>query len=527
MCIKKTKIPAASLHVCWTFPRVFQTHIPSILPQAFVVSGSGSAGFRTRTFDKEKNNVSFSAFRRLAGVLALTALPAAAHAAGLNGAELSLPWAIPFAGVLLSIALCPLLVPHFWHHHFGKVAFFWALCCIVPLCMYAGLDVGGHEVIHVYLADYVPFIIFVGALFIAAGGIHVHGTFVGRPVVNTFLLGLGAVLANFMGTTGAAMLLIRPLIQANEGRTKKLHTFIFFIFLVANVGGALTPLGDPPLFLGFLKGVSFFWTAQHLIVPWLFTVSILLAIYFAIDSFMFRKDVAAGFEAPKEKKAIGIDGGINILFLAFIIGAVLMSGFWHSGIVYEFLGVHFALESICRDAIFIVTAGLSLAFTPKATREANHFTWDPILEVAKLFFGIFGCIVPVLAMLRAGMDGVFAPLVSLVTFADGTFNNTVFFWLTGSLSAFLDNAPTYLAFFNLAGGDPVVLMTQDAHTLMAISMGAVFMGAVTYIGNAPNFMTVAICHERGIKMPSFFGYMLWSVGILFPVFFVMDMIFLA
>ena len=293
-----------------------------------------------------------------------------------------------------------------------------------------------------------------------------------------------------MGTTGAAMLLIRPLIGANENRRRKVHTFIFFIFLVANVGGALTPLGDPPLFLGFLKGVSFFWTLEHLMLPWLVTCAILLAVYFAIDSFMFSRDVKDGFKAPEEKQAIGVH------------------------------------EGVLRDALFIVISGASLLLTTKATREANHFSWDPILEVAKLFFGIFCCIVPVLAMLRAGHDGHFAPLVALVTNADGSFNNTFFFWLTGMLSAFLDNAPTYLAFFNLAGGDPTVLMGEGAKTLMAISMGSVFMGAVTYIGNAPNFMTVSICNERGIKMPTFFGYMLWSVTLLFPTFFLMDMLFL-
>lgn len=462
--------------------------------------------------------------RSLAAIGAL--LPAASFAAGLNGAELGLAWAVPFAGILLSIALFPLFAPHFWHHNFGKIAVFWALCCAVPLMGFLGVRTGLDAIIHILLVDYVPFLIFVGALFIVAGGIHVRGTFVGRPIVNAGFLALGAVLANFMGTTGAAMLLIRPLIQANEGRKRKLHTFIFFIFLVANVGGALTPLGDPPLFLGFLKGVSFFWTAEHLLLPWLLTCAILLAIYLAIDSVMFKKDVADGFKAPEDTKPFGIDGGINILFLGFIIGGVLLSGFWRSSSELTVLGVHFAYESLARDAIFIVTAGLSLALTAKATREANHFTWDPILEVAKLFFGIFCCIVPVLEMLRAGNDGAFAPLVSLVTFEDGTFNNTVFFWLTGTLSAFLDNAPTYLAFFNLAGGDPTVLMTEDAQTLMAISMGSVFMGAVTYIGNAPNFMTVAICHERGVKMPTFFGYMLWSVGILFPTFFLVDMLFL-
>lgn len=261
-------------------------------------------------------------------------------------------------------------------------------------------------------------------------------------------------------------------------------------------------------------------------LPWLVTCAILLAVYFAIDSFMFSRDVKDGFKAPEEKQAIGVDGGINILFLAAIVGTVLMSGFWRSGVDFTFLGVHFSLEGVLRDALFIVISGASLLLTTKATREANHFSWDPILEVAKLFFGIFCCIVPVLAMLRAGHDGHFAPLVALVTNADGSFNNTFFFWLTGMLSAFLDNAPTYLAFFNLAGGDPTVLMGEGAKTLMAISMGSVFMGAVTYIGNAPNFMTVSICNERGIKMPTFFGYMLWSVTLLFPTFFLMDMLFL-
>ena len=469
--------------------------------------------------------------RRLGALLAAAPLcalfPAAASAAGLDGSSLSLGWAIPFAGILLSIALCPLFLPRFWHNHFGKVSVFWALCCAVPLCVLIGFEIGIDAIIHVLLADYVPFIIFVGALFIVAGGIHVRGTFVGHPIVNTAFLATGAVLANFMGTTGAAMLLIRPLIHANENRIRKMQTFIFFIFLVANVGGSLTPLGDPPLFLGFLKGVGFFWTTEHLILPWLVTGGILLAVYFLIDSICYRKDVQDGFEPPKTKEKFGIDGGINILFLGFIIAAVLMSGFWKSGTEISVLGVPFTLESLARDAIFIVTAILSLSFTTKATREANHFTWDPILEVGKLFFGIFVCILPVLEKLRAGHDGHFAPLVALVTNADGTFNNTFFFWLTGSLSAFLDNAPTYLAFFNLAGGDPTLLMGEDAQTLMAISMGAVFMGAVTYIGNAPNFMTVSICHERGIKMPSFFGYMVWSVGILFPTFFLMDMIFLT
>ena len=463
---------------------------------------------------------------RGAAAAVVSLLPAVAMAGGIDGAQLGVAWAVPFAGILLSIALFPLFAPHIWHHHFGKIAVFWALCCAIPLWISFGADTAFHAVSHILLIDYIPFIIFVGSLFIVAGGIHIRGSFVGRPIVNTAMLALGAVLANFMGTTGAAMLLIRPLIGANENRTRKVHTFIFFIFLVANVGGSLTPLGDPPLFLGFLKGVSFFWTAEHLLLPWLVTCGILLAIYFAIDSFMFARDVKDGFKAPEEKKPFGIDGGINILLLAGIIGSVLMSGFWRSGVEFEFVGSHFTLEGILRDVLFLSLAAASLLLTSKATREANHFSWDPILEVGKLFFGIFICIVPVLAMLRAGLDGAFAPVVALVTNADGSFNNTFFFWLTGLLSAFLDNAPTYLAFFNLAGGDPAILMTDGAKTLMAISMGSVFMGAVSYIGNAPNFMTVAICNERGIKMPSFFGYIVWSAAILFPTFFLMDMLFL-
>ncbi|MBQ9240132.1 MAG: sodium:proton antiporter [Duodenibacillus sp.] len=462
--------------------------------------------------------------------MALAALvPAAASAASLDGSQLSLLWAVPFAGILLSIALFPLFAPHFWHHHFGKVAVFWALCCAIPLFIYAPFNVAVGSIAHAMIGDYVPFILFVGALFIVAGGIHIKGRFVGTPIVNAVILLIGAFCANLMGTTGAAMLLIRPLIKANESRKYKMHTFIFFIFIVANIGGCLTPLGDPPLFLGFLRGVDFFWTLTHLFMPLTLTLAILIGLYVLIDSFFYRKDVAEGnVRAPENSsgKAIEISGGINFAYLAGIVAAVLMSGIWNPGVEFSLLSVHMKLQGIVRDACFVVLAILSLATTPEEARKANEFTWAPILEVAKLFFGIFMCIVPVLEMLRAGHSGAFASLVTLVTNEAGEFNNLMFFWLTGMLSAFLDNAPTYLAFFNLAGGDPAAMMTTHAHTLMAVSMGAVFMGAVSYIGNAPNFMVVAICGERSIKMPSFFGYMVWSVGILFPTFFIVNLVFL-
>ena len=469
-----------------------------------------------------------SCFRKL--TMALAALvPAAASAASLDGSQLSLLWAVPFAGILLSIALFPLFAPHFWHHHFGKVAVFWALCCAIPLFIYAPFNVAVGSIAHAMIGDYVPFILFVGALFIVAGGIHIKGRFVGTPIVNAVILLIGAFCANLMGTTGAAMLLIRPLIKANESRKYKMHTFIFFIFIVANIGGCLTPLGDPPLFLGFLRGVDFFWTLAHLFMPLTLTLAILIGLYVLIDSFFYRKDVAEGnVRAPENSsgKAIEISGGINFAYLAGIVAAVLMSGIWNPGVEFNLLSVHMKLQGIVRDACFVVLAILSLATTPEEARKANEFTWAPILEVAKLFFGIFMCIVPVLEMLRAGHSGAFASLVALVTNEAGEFNNQMFFWLTGMLSAFLDNAPTYLAFFNLAGGDPTAMMTTHAHTLMAVSMGAVFMGAVSYIGNAPNFMVVSICGERSIKMPSFFGYMVWSVGILFPTFFIVNLVFL-
>lgn len=461
-------------------------------------------------------------------VLVFAALGPSCAFASLPGADLSLCWAIPFAGILLSIALGPLLFAHFWHKNYGKIALVWALLCAVPLFMFFDTTTSVQALAHALIGDYIPFIIFVGSLYIVAGGIHLRGSFVGKPGLNTFFLFIGAILANLMGTTGAAMLLIRPLLGANKMRRYQMHTYIFFIFIVANIAGSLTPLGDPPLFLGFLRGVSFFWTAAHLWEVTGIAVALLLIIYYLLDTYLFKKESKDNVELNKEPESIpfGIEGSINFVLLAAIIGAVLLSGFWKTGIEYHVLGVHLKLESVIRDGIFVIAAILSLLLTKKAYREANQFTWEPILEVGKLFFGIFVTIVPVLEMLRAGSSGAFAPVVALVTGSDGQPVNAMYFWLTGMLSSFLDNAPTYLAFFNLAGGDPQLLMGAESHTLMAISMGAVFMGAMTYIGNAPNFMVVSIVQNRGIKMPTFFGYMVWSYGILVPIFLTLTWLFL-
>ncbi len=458
---------------------------------------------------------------RTLAVLMAGFVPAVSFASSINGAELSILWAVPFAGILLSLALCPMIVPNFWHHHYGKVAVFWALMCAVPMLCLFDASVAVTEIAHALLGDYIPFLLFVGALYIIAGGIHIRSSFAGRPIFNAGFLAVGALLANLMGTTGAAMLLIRPLIHANLGRRHAVHTFIFFIFIVANIGGCLTPLGDPPLFLGFLRGVDFFWTLKFLALPWVVTLAILIAVYIGIDEYFYRieKNKEHSFVAHVEERVpFKVEGSVNLLYLVGMVAAVLMSGIWKPGIEMEVLGVHLPLQGLVRDFCFIALAAASYFTTPERVHEVNHFNFEPIKEIAKLFFGIFVCIVPVLEMLRAGSDGVFAPLVALVTNEQGQLDNAMFFWLTGSLSAFLDNAPTYLAFFNLAGGDAATLMTVHSETLMAISMGAVFMGALSYIGNAPNLMTVSIVRQRGFKMPSFFGYMVWSVGILCPTF---------
>jgi Na+/H+ antiporter NhaD/arsenite permease-like protein len=356
------------------------------------------------------------------------------------------------------------------------------------------------------------------------GGIHIKGNLHGSPSMNTALLAIGTVLAGWMGTTGASMLLIRPMIRANDDRRHKIHVFVFFIFLVSNIGGALTPLGDPPLFLGFLKGVSFFWTTTHLFSEMLVCAIVLLALFYAIDSYWYRKEGRPKPD-PTPETPVRIEGGVNIILLAAIVGAVLASGTWKPGIHFTVFHVTLELQNVLRDLILVAICFLSLRLTSRASRLDNGFSWAPMLEVAKLFAGIFITIAPALAILRAGKDGVLAPLVALVTGPDGQPNDIWYFWLTGILSSFLDNAPTYLVFFNLAGGDPNVLMGALASTLAAISCGAVFMGANSYIGNAPNFMVKAVVEEAGIRMPSFFGYMAWSSAILLPLFLLLTLIF--
>lgn len=468
--------------------------------------------------------VSFRRSLKLAlGAGFLLLAPGPALAAGLDGASLGIIWALPFVGMLLSIALCPLLAPHFWEHHMGKVAAFWGLLVVIPMALFIDAGTAGAALLHAALLDYIPFILLLLALFTVAGGIVVRGNLHGSPGVNTLMLFIGTVLASFIGTTGAAMVMIRPLIRANDNRKQNAHVFVFFIFLVANIGGSLTPLGDPPLFLGFLRGVSFFWTTTHLFPQTVLVSAFLLTLFLAMDRVIYRKEGAPPRD-PTPDAPIRISGGINFILIGVIIAAILASASFDLGTI-SLAGIPLSLANLLRDLIMIAVTIISFVATPKTDRKANDFNWGPIVEVAKLFAGIFIAIIPVLAMLQAGTNGVMAPLVALVTKADGSANNLAYFWLAGGLSSFLDNAPTYLVFYELAGGNAETLMTIGAKTLAAISAGAVFLGAMTYIGNAPNFMVYAIARGAGVRMPNFFAYMMWSFAILLPIFMAMSLLF--
>ncbi len=434
-------------------------------------------------------------------------------------------WAcIPFAGILLSIALFPLFAGHWWHKHFPKISAMWALAFAIPfLFIYRGQAM--HEILHIYFLDYFPFIILLWALYTVSAGILIRGTLKGTPKMNTFLLIVGTFLASWVGTTGASMILIRPMLRANAHRRRKVHVIIFFIFLVSNVGGSLTPLGDPPLFLGFLHSVPFFWTL-NLAMPMITVAIPLLLMFFLVDTFYYRREEKT---SSRESSALTFFGLHNLIFLAGIIGAVLMSGTWKAGSFHLF-GIELKVAFVVRDALLIVLGLLSLRTTRKEIHQENEFTWFPIQEVGYLFAGIFMTIIPALAILKAGSHGALSGLIEV------TKEPIHYFWITGGLSSFLDNAPTYLTFFNTALGSffpgipeveavPMLIEHKESY-LLAISCGAVFMGAMTYIGNAPNFMVKSIAEEAGIRMPSFFGYMIkYSIPFLVPVFILVTLIY--
>lgn len=411
---------------------------------------------------------------------------------------------LPFATLLLAIALLPLFgrSAAWWHSNRNK--FLLSLpCALAGALLYLSRSGDWGGVLHAY-GEYLAFLALLSALFVVSGGIHIQGHPAGRPAANTLLLGLGAALANLLGTTGAAMLLLRPLLRANAGRRRKTHIFVFFIFLVANCGGLLTPLGDPPLFLGFLRGVPFFWTLG-LAKAWAFVVLSLLLLFYLLDRRHWAAEGGPAEAAPARGR-LRLEGGLNLWLLPALPVGVIVSTLTPWPLAFQCL-------------FFFGLALLSWRLTPERIHRDNGFDLHPLAEVAALFFGIFGAMLPALALLQARAGSL--PLES----------PAAYFWATGLLSGFLDNAPTYLTFATLAsaklgGGaeDFGRLAASAPHVLAAISCGSVFMGALTYLGNGPNFMVKSICERSGVRMPSFGAYLLWAGACLLPILLLMQLL---
>jgi Na+/H+ antiporter NhaD/arsenite permease-like protein len=427
---------------------------------------------------------------------------------------MSLLMCVPFVGLILSIALLPLIVPKLWHKHYGKIAFGWLVAGAWSIGHFLSPETAVRSISHALVEEYAPFVCIVFALYTISGGLRVHVHANPTPLLNTILLFLGAIFANLVGTAGATMILIRPFLKLNHHRANRTHQVIFFIFAVSNIGGTLTPLGDPPLFMGFLKGVDFFWTAQHLWAPYIVTLGLLLAIFYVVD----RMQCEDSFKTqPADHKInVSIDGKMHFLLLLGVIGLVLQSGIWKPEEYFNVLGIEVGTQNMVRDVGMVLLAALSVLMTPMKIRRGHEFHWEPFLEVSKLFLAIFITLIPVVGIMQQWGAQLATPLSA-----------SEYFWFTGGLSAFLDNAPTYLVFFSLAGGNPIEMMTLKAGLLVAISLGSVFMGALTYIGNAPNFMVATIARNYQVRMPSFFGYMIWSCGILLPIFLLINWLFVG
>lgn len=405
---------------------------------------------------------------------------------------------IPFVGLLLSMAILPQLTPHAWEKHMGKVSIFWVLFSLV-LSVVGSKDLSFYE--HALTQEYVPFIALIFALYSISSGMHLNLKLPNSAIVNTGYLFFGGVLAGIIGTTGASLLLIRPFLNLNAHRKYKTHLAVFFIFIVSNIGGALSTLGDPPLFVGYLNGVDFFWPTLKLSAPTFAIMGMLLIIFFITDHYFLRKDVRR-----ENLDIFSFEGKRNVfLLLAVIVLSCL------------------PISSLLRSLVFVFLGGVSFYITSLSKRHKWGFHMDPFLEILKLFFGIFLTIAPIVELLKMGMNGPLKTFFEFLNISQGM-SSSDFFWTTGFLSAVLDNAPTYLVFFHIAGGNAVPLMSSN--TLVAISLGAVFMGALTYIGNAPNLMVRNIANHKGAKMPHFFGYMLWSLCILVPLFYITQRFFL-
>jgi Na+/H+ antiporter NhaD/arsenite permease-like protein len=414
---------------------------------------------------------------------------------------------LPFLALLVAIAVLPMVVPRWWNSNANKIL----VSIVASLPVLAVVLQCDPALLTRSLLDYFSFVTLIGALFVITSGIYIRGEFAGTPFENTVFLATGALLSNVIGSTGASILLIRPYIRANQARKNKTHLMVFFIFIVSNIGGLLIPLGNPP-FLGFLRGVPFLWT-MRLLPHWAMAMSVLLVVFHLLDQYVFRQEEKATHgqldEDIKPKRRLEVRGAVNIFYLFGVIGAAILSGYlgWPRGI---------------EEAIILAMILLSWFTTPRALHQANHFNFHPIAEVAALFLGIFVTMIPTLEILnaRAASLNVTQPWQ--------------FFWISGVLSSFLDNAPTYLTFASMASGltgggaenfRPLLNSGMGTALLAAVSCGAVFMGANTYVGNGPNFMVKSIAEHYGVKMPSFGAYMLYSCAILIPLFIMVTAVF--
>jgi len=429
----------------------------------------------------------------------------------------NLLWAIPFLGIIFSMSFVPLLAPRFFEKHGGMVPFCWTALYLACVAWIFGFREVIPATFEPLLNDYISFIIQIATLYIVAGGIYVDFPNGKGPIFNTIFLFFGSLLAGWIGTTGAAMLLIRPFLRANAERQYKVHLMVFFIFLVANIGGAATPLGDPPLFIGFLKGVDFFWFIQHL-APALFgTVFVLCGLFYIVDVILFKKETGK-LAVSRDNASFVIKGTRNLFLLILVLLAVILCQFEGS---FEFAGENYKYSSILRNIMLVSISIISIKVTHKEIREKNGFNFAPIREVAEFFVAIFITVAPILSILSKGENGSLAMIFHWIA-PGGEFILSKCFWASGLLSSVLDNAPTFLIFFHLASGNAAELMTTKAAILTSFSISTVFMGALTYIGNAPNLMVKSISQHHGIKVPSFLGYMGWSIGILSPIFFVIS-----
>jgi Na+/H+ antiporter NhaD/arsenite permease-like protein len=426
-------------------------------------------------------------------------------------------WACPFLGIIFSVSFLPLLCSGFWNRYASRVLLFWPIVYLLLVVHQFGPNKAIFAVFDSITADYIPFIVLIASLYIVSGGIFIDFPQKCSAFFNTLVLFFGSLIAGWIGTTGAAVLLIRPLLRANEERKYKTHLVVFFIFLVANIGGGSSPLGDPPLFIGFLNGIDFFWFIKNLYPFLIGAIIALCLLFFIIDFALLKIDRAAILEETKRPIVI-FQGMENLIVVELIVLTVILCNFKGG---FSLGGEKFHYSSVLRNILLAIITWVSLKITPHEIRQKNCFSFAPIREVSELFIGVFITIAPIIYILQQGKNGAFRCIFEWIA-PNGEVLANRCFWASGLLSSILDNAPTFLVFFHLTSGDANALMSAKANVLTAFSISVVFMGALTYIGNAPNLMVKSISEGYGVKVPSFLGYLLWSCAILLPIFLIIS-----